>query len=67
MIEQDNCPNNDSGDHRYFIFKTQEVYVPFAGPWKPGTKIPTVDLFTRIEQAVLGCNCGSVIKKEVRA
>lgn len=56
--EDDTCSLNDYG-HKYFIYKTIEVFEPF------NTK--TVEhLYIKKEYAMLGCNCGSVIKKEIK-
>lgn len=49
--------------HRYFIFKTFENYEPTV-TFENGK--PTADIaYYKREIAVLGCNCGSVIRREV--
>lgn len=62
---QDLCPNQSDGNHRYFVFKTAEVFVP-QDPERTGQTDVTTTLYEKIEQAVLGCNCGSVIKRVVQ-
>jgi hypothetical protein len=66
--EKDLCPLNTSGDHRYFIFKSIEVFVPFKTPenWAAWDTDKFVQLYQRIEYATMGCNCGSAIKTEVK-
>lgn len=59
---QDLCPINDSGNHRYFIFKVVEVFEPIE------TGAVTHEygqLYQKLEYAVSGCNCGSAIKQKV--
>lgn len=51
-------------EHRYFIFKTYDSYVP-QDPERTSQSDVTITLYQKIEYAILGCNCGSVIKKEV--
>lgn len=81
--DQDFCPI--SGDqHRYFIFKTIEVFEIYTPPLDIYSAImgnkelalkndPEVEkwfstqLYAKKEYAVLGCNCGSVIRKEVKS
>lgn len=65
---KDLCPNTN-GEHRYFVFKTQEVFVPFKLDVSilEQALIPKLpaELYVKKEYAILGCNCGSVIKTEV--
>lgn len=71
---QDLCPNQTDGNHRYFVFKTVEVFVPYVFTLDGSEDNTTVEkilvsipqLYEKKEQAVLGCNCGSVIKTEVK-
>lgn len=63
------CPS--TGDmHRYFIFKTEVVFEPWAPVMSDLEKALLPDmpalLFVKKEYAILGCNCGSVIKKVVK-
>lgn len=59
------CPI--SGDnHRYFIFKTYEEFVPQIQV-SLTAKAASPQLYEKVEKAVLGCNCGSVIKTKVKA
>lgn len=68
---KDLCPINASGDHRYFVFKTSEVFElldmshisELESALMP--KLPS-QLYVKKEYAILGCNCGSVIKTEVK-
>lgn len=46
-------------EHRYFIFKTYDCYEPFE-------KQKVLQTYIKIEYAILGCNCGSVIKMKVQ-
>lgn len=71
---QDLCPLNTSGDHRYFIFKTVEVFELYKGSYdglpidatgQRDGKLGT-NLYEKIEYGLLGCNCGSVIKSRVK-
>lgn len=50
-------------EHRYFIFKTYVGYDPITDEEYLGGKWGTV--YKQQEYAILGCNCGSVIKMEV--
>lgn len=47
-------------EHRYFIFKTFEAFEPTV------VGQGGVQLYEKTEYAVLGCNCGSVVKEEVK-
>lgn len=59
MENEDICPiNNDR--HRYFIFKTYDVFEPV----NLGTGHDNI--YEKVEYAVLGCNCSSVIRKRVK-
>jgi hypothetical protein len=58
---QDLCPINDSGNHRYFIFKVVEVFEPSTNHVNRDSAI----LYEKVEYAVSGCNCGSAIKQKV--
>lgn len=79
----DYCPLNPSGDHRYFIFKTVEVFETYTPPVgiysavisnkelavkndREVEKWFSTQLYQKKEYAILGCNCGSAIKKEVK-
>jgi len=61
LMTTDTCPNNEFG-HRYFIFKVVESFVPYVGIDKPYDE----QVYVKKEHALLGCNCGSVIKNEVK-
>ena len=68
---QDPCPNNPLG-HRYFIYKTFEVYEPYQPTFNTSTLTELLinnetvpDLYQKKEYGVLGCNCGSMIKSEI--
>lgn len=75
MKEQTQGPNYEdacpiSGDaHRYFISKTLEVFEPalpitgLSGSVKDF--IREYHPYIKKEYAILGCNCGSALKKEV--
>jgi hypothetical protein len=57
------CPI--SGDqHRYFIFKTFEVFEPYI--LDNNKEEAPVLLYQKNEYAILGCNCGSAIKTTVK-
>lgn len=61
MSKVDICPI--SGDqHRYFIWQTKNEFEPFNG----GDPNTGAQLFVKIEYAILGCNCGSAIKKRIK-
>lgn len=69
MAVKDLCPNTN-GEHRYFVFKTVEVfeiYEPNASDLEKAImpELPA-QLYVKKEYAILGCNCGSVIKTEVK-
>lgn len=49
------CPNTGQ-QHKYFIFKTFEMYELVDG----------VSGYVKKEYAILGCNCSSVIRQEVQ-
>lgn len=55
-------------EHRYFIFKTYDSYVLVSTEWADigGISQTRDDLYEKVEYAVLGCNCGSVIKMKVK-
>lgn len=54
-----------SGDmHRYFIFKTEVAYEKCGAMAIRGLMR---DVFEKVEYAILGCNCGSVIKERVKS
>lgn len=68
-----------TGDqHKYFVFKTVEIYElhkiidgsdPDVNPKDIGVILDFVrnnNLYVKKEYAILGCNCGSVIRKEVK-
>lgn len=62
MNDTDICPI--SGDqHRYFIFKVFEVYELYQGQ---GVLYGDMQLYRKVEYAVMGCNCGSAIKQRVK-
>lgn len=68
------CPT--TGDfHRYFIFETKNGYEPIQVEVVTGVKAGILSregttelrtLYEKVEYAVLGCNCGSVIKQKVK-
>ena len=67
------CPLT-GGDHKYFISKTLEGYAPFKllvsdftseGLNKIIFKTEDTIIYAKREFAILGCNCGSAIKKEI--
>jgi hypothetical protein len=61
----DYCPFSGQ-EHKYFIFKTFEMYEPATGYiYAPEDKDHRT-LYDKKEYAVLGCNCGSVIRKEIQ-
>jgi hypothetical protein len=67
--EKDLCPMNSSGEHRYFMFKISEVFVPFEGKNKSVStqlELKNTCLYEKKEYATMGCNCGSAIKSEVK-
>lgn len=51
-------------EHRYFIFKTYDSYIPYGKDLID--ILPDVQLYEKVEHAVLGCNCVSVIKMKVK-
>ena len=53
------CPASPGGSHRYFIFKTGTEFVAATDDDKYGM------LYAKQEYAVLGCNCGAVVKRTV--
>lgn len=72
--EEDLCPINDNGNHRYFIFRVVEVFEPI-GLDDLDIDMHLVELFElykgstlyeKIEYAISGCNCGSSIKQKVK-
>jgi hypothetical protein len=52
-------------EHRYFIFKTYDSYEPVVDIDLEATG-KQGKFYQKIEYAVLGCNCGSVIKMKVK-
>lgn len=69
-MEKDICPVSEFGTHRYFIFKTADVFLPLGLDTGDGDdKVPATfkgkPVYVKTEVATLGCNCGSVIQKEV--
>lgn len=60
-MTNDDCPSTDNGNHRYFIFKTFEHYETV--PKSEVTDLqPGRQLYERREYAIIGCNCGSVMR-----
>ena len=61
-------------EHKYFIHEVRTAFEPVVPPVEPITDeaatvceyIKAHDLYERVEYAVLGCNCGSVIKQRVK-
>ena len=53
----DECPLNTYG-HKYFVFKTFEAYDLYS-------TTQGLPLYAKQEYAVLGCNCGNVIKQKI--
>ena len=62
---QDTCPVTDSGNHRYFIFKAVEVFEPFIDIDLEATG-KNGKYYEKVEYAISGCNCGSVVKQKVK-
>lgn len=71
--DDDSCPLT-GGAHKYFIFKTMDWYEPFSFSveFMENYSEAFMELFDNVDQyyikkeyAILGCNCGSVIRKEV--
>ena len=62
------CPLT-GGDHKYFISKTLELFEPVvvsetaAGLIKEF--VAGAKLYVKKEYAILGCNCGSAVRKEI--
>jgi hypothetical protein len=57
---KDFCPVNASGDHRYFIFKAMEVFLPYEDE----DSVPIdKNLYEKKEKVILGCNCGAALSK----
>ncbi len=56
----DECPLNPSG-HKFFLFKAFETYEFHSNGLVTGTP-----LYQKIEYAVLGCNCGRVIRTNIK-
>jgi hypothetical protein len=62
------CPISDTGNHRYFIFKAVEVFEPLqVSLAADGPADLKHTFYEKVEYALLGCNCGSVIKQKVKA
>lgn len=60
------CPSSDTGNHRYFIFKTFETYEPVLNtPIINDNPQWGRELYEKKEYATLGCNCGSVVKQMI--
>jgi hypothetical protein len=59
------CPSSMSGDHKYFIYKTFETYEPATGYLYAENDKDHRTLYDKVEFAILGCNCGSVIKSRI--
>lgn len=65
--KQDLCPINDSGNHRYFIFKVVEVFEVAPTSDHSNESIAKGRLlYEKVEYAISGCNCGSSIKQRVK-
>jgi hypothetical protein len=71
---QDLCPINDSGNHRYFIFRVVEVFELYKGSYD-GLPIDATGardgklgttLYEKVEYAISGCNCGSAMRQKVK-
>lgn len=56
------CPLN-SGDHRYFLFKSYEAFEPVINQ---GSLNGNNQIYEKVEYAILGCNCSSVVKTKVK-
>jgi hypothetical protein len=62
MSTTKDCPLND-GNHRYFLFKTYEVFEPVLNQ---GSLYGGEQIYEKVEYAILGCNCSSVVKTKVK-
>lgn len=54
--------HSDGTQHRFFIFETKVAFEKFDSSAHPDN-----DLYERIEYAILGCNCGEVIKRKIKS
>lgn len=62
-MNNDICPI--SGDqHRYFIFKVVEAFEPVESTIGR-SEANGGTYYQKVEYALMGCNCGSAIKKRV--
>lgn len=68
MTQKDDlCPINDTGNHRYFIFKVVEVFEPLSVSLAAdGPADLKHTFYEKVEYAISGCNCGSSIKQKVK-
>ncbi len=60
------CPNTPDGKHRYFIFKTFETHELIDPAYYTVATIITIPIYQKMEYALLGCNCGTVIKRVIK-
>lgn len=58
------CPLNEAG-HRYFIYKTFEVYEPLYSDTYAMQDSPA-QLYEKVEYAVMGCNCSATVKRKIK-
>lgn len=63
MNDRTSCPTSPSGDHKYFIFKNYDVYELVRDSLSKYGAL----LYEKKEVAIVACNCGSVLRQEVKA
>ena len=66
-MEKDICPNTENGNHRYYIYKTFEAYEisTHINISLSKESMPSTLLYTKVEYAISGCNCGAARKVRI--
>lgn len=67
----DICLANDNSNHRYFIFRTVDIFEPITlEDLNVDMQLPmnykAPILYEKVEYAISGCNCGNAIKQVVK-
>lgn len=63
---KDLCPVYGE-NHKFFIFKTTEVFERIeVHNWLENTPLEGDEIYKKVEYALMGCNCGAAIKTEVQ-
>lgn len=63
-MQEDNCPIHGE-NHKYFIYKVVDYFEPVVvdSIYKLS---PTVTYYKKVEYAIMGCNCGSVVREKIK-